>query len=245
MKARPGAIENFGGALGRVGLVYLANFFMGIIFFSSAIPAMAAERDSYYREYTSRMYKSRPYVASFLVAELPYLAFFAVLHVGVLFAFVDFIPGLASFGWYFLFYFLYLTLMACFAQLLVASMPDEGTATSLGVAFLTITVNSCGFAITPDNIPDYWQFMYWLAPIHYVLEGITVTQFHSADLHLVDIPGGPTVARYFTSHWSDSHFGGTFCYSHRWQNVAILLFMIFACRVGTVLALGKINYATK
>ena len=242
---RPGAVNTFGGAMGRCGLVYIANFFMGIIFFASAVPAMAAERASYYREHASAMYPSLPYVEAFMVAEIPYLLFFSGLHVGVLWGFVDFFPGAANFSWYFLFYFLYVTLMTFFAQLLVACLPNEGTATAIGVAFLTITANVCGFAITPDKIPDYWLFAYWIAPVHYVFEGIVVTQYHGSSLRLDDIPGAPTLSRYFASHWDDSHFGGMFAYSHRWQNVAILLVMITVCRLLTIYCMHRVNYATK
>ena len=72
------------------------------------------------------------------------------------------------------------------------------------------------------------RFMYWLAPIHYVLEGLVVTQFHGAKTKVKGAPGfppgnEPTLSRFYTSHWDDSFFGGKFVWSHRFQNMIILV----------------------
>lgn len=72
---------------------------------------------------------------------------------------------------------------------------------------MTLSSLVAGFSITPDNIPDYWIFTYWMVPIHYSLEGIVVTQFHGADQEIEDLPpegNPPTVGRYMASHWKDS-----------------------------------------
>ena len=72
------------------------------------------------------------------------------------------------------------------------------------------------------------RFLYWLAPIHYVLEGLVVTQFHGAKTKVKGAPGfppgnEPTLSRFYTSHWDDSFFGGKFVWSHRFQNMIILV----------------------
>ena len=72
------------------------------------------------------------------------------------------------------------------------------------------------------------MFMYWLAPIHYVLEGLIVTQFHGANQQVKGAPGfppgeEPTLSRYYTSHWNDGWFGGYYVWSHRFQNMIILV----------------------
>ena len=92
--------------------------------------------------------------------------------------------------------------------------------------------------------------MYWLAPIHYVLEGLIVTQFHGANQQVKDLPDfppgeEPTLSRYFTSHWSDAYFGGKFVWSHRFQNMIILVGFILFFRFATFYALERINYSTR
>ena len=129
-------------------------------------------------------------------------------------------------------------------------MPNQQVASSLGMAYLSMTANVSGFSIMPQDIPGGWQFMYWLAPIHYVLEGLIVTQFHGADQQVKNAPGfppgeEPTLSRYFTSHWSDAYFGGKFVWSHRFQNMIILLGFILFFRFATFYALERINYSTR
>lgn len=102
-----------------------------------------------------------------------------------------------------------------------------------------------GFSITPDNIPDAWIFVYWLAPIHYALEGIIVTQFHGADNVIEDLPDEPTVEFHTTTHDSDGHFGGFFVYSHRFQNIILLAVFCAFFRIGTLWALAFIDYTTR
>lgn len=244
-KERPEATETFSGVLGRVGLFFLATFFMGIIFFSSALTQMSIEREVYYREKASRMYSSYPYTLAFGVAEAPYLIVFSFLHSGVMWGLVDFYKGVDRFFYYYAYYFLYVAYSTFFAQFLIAAFPDQGTAQTIGTAFNTICSSVAGFAITPDKIPDYWIFTYWLAPIHYSLEGIIVTQFHNVNLRIKDLPGTPTVGRYMASHWSDSHFGGYFVYSHRIQNIIILVIFVLVARLGTLYALATIDYTTR
>ena len=49
----------------------------------------------------------------------------------------------------------------------------------------------------------------------------------------------------YTSHWNDGHFGGKFVWSHRYQNMIILLGFILFFRFATFYALERINYSTR
>ena len=55
----------------------------------------------------------------------------------------------------------------------------------------------------------------------------------------------PTLSRLYTSHWNDGHFGGYFVWSHRFQNMIILLGFILFFRFATFYALERINYSTR
>ena len=59
-------------------------------------------------------------------------------------------------------------------------------------------------------------------------------------------PGNePTLSRFYTSHWDDSFFGGKFVWSHRFQNMIILVAFILFFRFATFYALERINYSTR
>ena len=71
-----------------------------------------------------------------------------------------------------------------------------------------------------------------------------------ADQQVINAPGfppgeEPTLSRYYTSHWNDGWFGGKFVWSHRFQNMIILLGFILFFRFATFYALERINYSTR
>ncbi|KAH8068826.1 ATPase [Aureococcus anophagefferens] len=241
---RPDAINTFTGGLGRIGLLYISTLFMGIIFFVSAVPQMMEERKAYYREKQSKMYSTLPYTESFGVAEFPYLLGFSLLHTATMWVMVDFYPGWDKYAWYFAMYFLYVSGMTFLAQFLVAAMPSQEAATSLGTAFLSVCIVA-GFAISPTKIPWYFKPLYHVATIHYALEGMVVTQFHDSHVRISDLPGWPTDKRYYASHWTESKFGGAFCYSHRWFDVAALVAFMIVFRIGTLICLARVEYTTR
>ena len=55
----------------------------------------------------------------------------------------------------------------------------------------------------------------------------------------------PTLSRFYTSHWNDGHFGGKFVWSHRYQNMLIMVGFIVFFRFATFYALERINYSTR
>ena len=45
------------------------------------------------------------------------------------------------------------------AQFLAVAMPNQQVASSLGMAYLSMTANVSGFSIMPQDIPGGWMFM--------------------------------------------------------------------------------------
>jgi len=66
----------------------------------------------------------------------------------------------------------------------------------------------CGFMIKPSDFPDFWIFMYWLNPVHYVLEGLITTQFNR-DHTLISITGSTdivTAQTFVGDFYNDWHY---------------------------------------
>ena len=83
-----------------------------------------------------------------------------------------------------------------------------------------------GFLIKPENFPSFWTFVYWLNPLHYALEAITVTQFNK-DATVISITGtlesmtASSFVQLFFTEWK---------YSHRGYDVLALLLFILVLR---------------
>jgi ABC-type multidrug transport system permease subunit len=95
----------------------------------------------------------------------------------------------------------------------------------------------CGFMIKQENFATFWLFLYWLDPLHYALQGLTMTQFHGDTTTITNIDGTTTTAEafignYFAS-WEYSQLGNDI--------VALVMFIVFF-RVGTFLALTFLRH---
>jgi len=108
----------------------------------------------------------------------------------------------------------------------------------LGGMCITLFSLFCGFMIKPEDFPDFWIFMYWLDPLHYVLEGLVVTQFNRDDT-AVSITGTLTTTTaqgFIESFYEDWHYS-----ARGYDIMALCLFIIFN-RVMTYYALSYIRH---
>jgi len=82
-----------------------------------------------------------------------------------------------------------------------------------------------GFYIASQNIPTFWKFMYWLSPLHYVLEGLVFTQAHKDRRIVTSITGGKMYAEDFYptiyTEWS---------YANRYADLSALIIYIAGLR---------------
>jgi hypothetical protein len=90
---------------------------------------------------------------------------------------------------------------------------------------LTSTLLSlfAGFMIRQQSFPTFWLFMYWLDPLHYALEGLTMTQFRGDTTTIIVPPGATETAEDFINgyyeKWSYDHIGKDI--------VALFMFIVF------------------
>ena len=83
---------------------------------------------------------------------------YSFLHCGILWGFVDFFPQNGYGFWYYLcYFFLFVSLLTYMAQFLAVAMPNQQVASSLGMAYLSMTANVSGFSIMPQDIPGGWM----------------------------------------------------------------------------------------
>lgn len=69
-----------------------------------------------------------------------------------------------------------------------------------------------GFLIAEQNMPTFWLFMYWLNPLHYAFEGLTLTQFNDDTTTISTLTGDITTAEEYIFNvrfttWSYDHVG--------------------------------------
>jgi ABC-type multidrug transport system permease subunit len=143
----------------------------------------------YYKHKAASMYDSSCILLAITVAEVPFILLASMVFC-LLFYFV---MGLALNAAKFFFFFLFVTLgMATFTftgQMLVSLLRDAQTAQGTGALFITFSSLFSGILILPDEIPNFWIFMYWLLPGHWIFEGLFMTQFENDQTPILATPG--------------------------------------------------------
>lgn len=218
-----------------MSMIFLTSLFLGGMNILTVIPLFMAERPVFVRERANRLYGVLPYVIAYTLAEIPYVACSTLLFVNVFY----WMLGLNSSGENYVFYLAFLTLFTTFCTFLgqliasLVSTRQMGLVTAaLPMYFMSLF---CGFLVLPFNIPSYWEFVYWINPLRYLLEGIILTQFHSNSERILRFDGTiSSVAEYVSEH-----FGNQFEFDTRFRSLGILVLFIVATRVGVFLALSS------
>jgi hypothetical protein len=84
-----------------------------------------------------------------------------------------------------------LMLFTFIGQMLMSLVRDSQTAQGIGAMVVSTTVLFCGILLRPNAIPNFWIFMYWITPGHYVFEGIIISQYDGDDTPIIASTGSP------------------------------------------------------
>jgi ABC-type multidrug transport system permease subunit len=224
----------------RTALIFITVLFIGYVGCSSIIPVVLSERPAFYREQFSEIYDVKIYTLCATLVEIPYIIVCSALFVIPYFFIVGFDQGNVTekFFFYWLFQTLFITSCVFLGSFLGSALPDELTcAVVVGLIINAFSLFG-GFMIKYSDFPDFWVFMYWLNPLHYVMEGLVVTQFYG-DHSMVSVIGGSTVE---TAQSFVSNFYEDWHYSARGYDVMALCLFIIAFRVGTYLCLEYVRH---
>ena len=205
------------------------------------------------------MYKSSSINAAFSFAEIPFIIWASVVFVVVFYFMIGFSPEAAKFLTYLLFFALTLATFTYLGQMLTALLRDAETAQLLGSAVAGMSALFCGILIKPQFISSFWVFMYWITPLHWVLEALITSQYHLDESPIMASSGSPfnlaLIAKgdcvrdsfdpcYGTAEqWVEITFGGWFQYENVWRaDLPYLLGICLLSRVVCYAALTKLNY---
>lgn len=225
----------------RLAVLYLSMLFMGIISMMTVMPVMAQERAAFYREQASNMYEVGTYAAAYGIVELPYIVFTSAVWTNVFYWLLGFSADAGKYFFYWAYFGLFVGMMTFVGQFVACVTPSLQTGQLIGSVLNSLFNLFCGFMITPGSIPDYWRFLYWLAPTHYAYEGVVVTQFHGDDSKISTAFG----TKVTTEEYVKEFFEGEFLWSHRIYDIVVLLVFMAFFRAATYLSLKFLRYQTR
>ncbi|CAB1108061.1 ABC [Ectocarpus sp. CCAP 1310/34] len=234
-------IETESDLASRLAVIFMSTMFVGVICLQTAIPAGAKERIVFYREQAANMYSVRSYAIGYAVAELPYILFISLAFCSIFYWITGLADSADRFFMYWLYFLLWTMFMVFTGMMFVMVLPNTQVAQTLAGALSSMFSLFAGFLISPAKIPDPWLFAFYLNPLHYVVEGMSTTQYRGDDTPITTALGTSTETEQFVNDF----FGGEYEYKNRWFDVMALVIFIFAVRMGYLYALKNVRHLNR
>ena len=167
-------------------------------------PRFHLERQWFYRELAGKYYGWRPFAASILIIEVPYV----ILSGTVFFLVFYWTVGFGTDSILTLYTWIMLVVFCLFAitlgQAISAFTPSTQVAALLNPFIFSALNLFCGVMMPKAAMPKFWSsWMYWLDPYHYVIEGLVAAQLHGVPVHcksdefsIFNPPAGQTCGDY-------------------------------------------------
>ncbi|GAB0138464.1 hypothetical protein EsDP_00006699 [Epichloe bromicola] len=140
------------------------------------------------RENKAKIYSWFAWVTAAVAVEIPY----AMVAGGVYFCcwwwgiFGTRVSGFTS-GFAFLLVLLFELYYVSFGQAIASFAPNDLLASLLVPIFFLFVVSFCGVVVSPMQLPAFWrEWMYWLSPFHYLLEGFLGAAIHDQPVECAD-----------------------------------------------------------
>lgn len=243
----------------RATSVFVAELFLGVNSFITVLSLFETERNMFYRHKAALMYTNRSILAAFTFAEIPFLLLASMIFVIIFYFMIGFTADVTKFFLFYLFFTLNMAVWTFLGQMFVALTRNALGAQGLGSLLLSLTSLFTGVLIRPSNIPNFWIFMYWLMPGHYVFEGLLTSQFQNDDTPITASPNSPfwvflgCTADQMTAtgedrcvgtaeNWVFATYGGDFEAENIPVNIAYLCGLLLVTRLITGFALAKLNF---
>ncbi|CAB9509295.1 Pleiotropic ABC efflux transporter of multiple drugs CDR1 [Seminavis robusta] len=238
----------------RATTIFIATIFLGVSAFNTVLAVFEAERNMYYRHSAALMYDQKALLMSFTFAELPFVMLVSCVFVVLFYFIMGFALDVEKFLFYYLFFVLAQMTFTYMGQMFSSLFRDSMTAQGAGGLFVSMTVMFTGVLIRPNEMPEFWRFMYYVTPGHYIYEGLLMTQFTDDTTPITASQGSPfymsLVAQGCTppgpcvgtaEEWVIVSFGDFSIDNVPW-NLLYLLGLVFFTRFATYLALTHLNY---
>ncbi|KAF9336983.1 hypothetical protein BG006_006647 [Podila minutissima] len=167
-------------------------------------PRFQMERQWFYRELAGKYYGWKPFAATIIIIEIPYV----LLSGTVFFLCFYWTTGMIDTPMITFYTWLMICIFCLFAitlgQAIAALTPTTQVAALLNPFIFSCLNLFCGVMIPKMAMPKFWSsWMYWLDPYHYVIEGLVTAQLYNVEVRcaedefsLFNVPAGQTCDSY-------------------------------------------------
>ncbi|XP_010532489.1 PREDICTED: ABC transporter G family member 41-like isoform X2 [Tarenaya hassleriana] len=221
-----------------LGSMYNTVLFTGINNCSTVLYCVATERNVFYRERFARMYSSWAYSFAQVLVEVPYSLVLTLMHVMIIYPMIGYYWSVHKMLWTIYSVFCSLLIFNYFGMLLVAITPNLHIAFTLRSSFYTMVNLFSGYVIPKSNIPRWWEWMYYLSPTSWVLNGLLTSQYGDVEKEISVFGQKKTVPDFL-----EDYFG----YRRDFLAVVAAVLFAFPALLAFLFAffIGKLNFQKK
>jgi len=237
-----------------LGILFQSMLFISLGAMMKVAPQYAV-RGVLYKQQDANFFPTWTYVVGRSLASVPASVIDGLVY-GTL---VYWLVGLAhndgaSFGNYVMFVFI--TMVSSIGIGLVFSIfsaitNDRSTGQAYMSVSMVLLILFSGFTVTPNNIPGYWIWLYWLNIFAWAFRGLVVNEYDSGKYSENSGQYDPTTGKNLTkgelilaqSGFIDNE-GGTYTYEWAYYSILFSLLMSIAAVALTSVALVKVRFAT-
>ena len=235
-----GAATGVASLQSALGFLYIGPFFLGLNNANMVQPVLISEREVFYRERASGMYRIFPYFLAVYIVEVPYLLLQTVIYTTITYWMVGFQLDAKKYVFYALVTYSMFGIFTKFGMCLSVLAPTRAVAQVLS-SFIVIFWNMfCGFGVTQNEMPVFWVWVYYLCPTSWSLYALGASQFgdSEASMKVLGMPTNGTAAEYIERRWG-------YQYDFRWKAFGILYGFHFALLLVLFVAIRYVNWQAK
>lgn len=249
--------ENESDMTSRVNSIFIAVLFLCVNSLNTVLGVFEFERNMFYRHSAANMYDSKAIIGAFTLAEVPFTLLSSTVFVVPFY----FIMGLSSDPSKFFLFYTFTTLgfgtFTFLGQMLVSLLRDSETAQVIGSVIISFSLTFAGILVRPEDIPNFWIFMYWLMPGHYIFEGLLMSQFDGDATEIVAATGSPFYVSLgctpdqaepcvgTAGQWINASFESFDRDNIRVDAIYLIFLGLVGTRIITLIALTSLNYRVR
>jgi ABC-type multidrug transport system permease subunit len=159
-----------------IGIFFCVVLLPGFGFVTAIQPIIAIERLVYYRERGAGMYSPLTYALAQFSIECPYVFFYCVIFIAIVYSMIQFQWEYAKVLWFFFFEYCNMLFFVYWGMISVAATPNPQAAVILATFPFSLFSLFSGFPITRKQMPVWWRWFYWCIPQAWGLYGLAGSQ---------------------------------------------------------------------
>lgn len=222
-----------------LGLMFSLAIFNGMYNCVTVMPIIFDERSVYYRHRSCSLYSPKALALAQGLVEIPYLLIQAMIMVVIVYWMAGFQADTWKFFYFYLTFFLCISLYTFLGQCLVIICPNQVLAQLLAAFLNQMWTIFNGFLIPYPQTPAGWKWMSRISPTSWVLYGFGATQLADSNVPLAaPLRQNQTVGSYVQEFWGyDPNFS--------WWCILIIFAYVAFFRTVASLSLVYISYARR